>query len=228
MKKKFLQAPAWLSIVLCLLLTACFSKEPEQRKAYMEFLQTHLVDNSDKSSLTILTPRQQEAFGPYGESFLIIKTFFLGMNERTGVGRNAAGKPKLPDLAQLVDDPGSIEAFTQYYTKRFDETGVLVQAADAAKAKLQLPDDLKAVFDKAYDRYVSKRGRDWESLRPLWEAMNDQTRKVATFVREHRSKIQISGNGMLTNDQAILTQMQELLKDLHAKQNAFLKAANAL
>ncbi len=67
------------------------------------------------------------------------------------------------------------------------ETKTLVDAADAAKAQLKLPDDLKAVYDKAYDRVVSKRGRDWAGLEPLWTGVNDRMKALVAFVRSTRT-----------------------------------------
>ncbi len=88
---------------LCLFVAACFDKEPEQRKAYMEFLQTRLVDSKDDTVFPIPTARQEESFGPYADSFKIMQTFFRGMNERTGVGHGTG--MRLPDAPALIADP---------------------------------------------------------------------------------------------------------------------------
>ncbi|QEN89787.1 DUF3053 domain-containing protein [Labrys sp. KNU-23] len=223
------KAPLWLSIGLALFLAACFSKEPEQRKAYIEFLQSRIIDNKDETTFPAMTSRQEEAFGPYVDSFKIMATFFDGMNERTGVGRNATKSPmSLPGAPELIADPTLLDKFSASFLQRARETKILVDTADTAKARLQLPDDLKAVYDKAYDRTVSKRGRDWANLEPQWTGVTDQMKKLVAFVRQNQSKIQVQGSGLLTDDPAILAQMQGILKDLYARQDALNKAFDAL
>ncbi|MGO4333606.1 DUF3053 family protein [Labrys sp. KB_33_2] len=222
------KSPLWLSIGLCLLLAACFSKEPEQRKAYMEFLQARLVDNKDETTFPVMTPRQEEAFGPYADSFKVMQAFFDGMNQRTGVGRNGNKAMRMPGAPELIADPTLLDKFSASFLQRGRETKILVDTADTARARLQLPDDLKAVYDKAYDRTVSKRGRDWANLEPQWTGVTDQMKKLVTFVRQNQSKIQVQGNGLLTDDPAILAQMQGILKDLYARQDGLNKAFDAL
>ena len=228
MSETLRKSPLWLAIGACLFLSACFSKEPEQRKAYIEFLQNRIIDQKDASLFPGMTSRQEETFGPYVGSFRIMQAFFDGMNNRTGVGPNARKSMKMPSASEIVRDPTLLDKVDEGFMQKVRETQTLVDAADQAKAKLTLSDDLKAVYDKAYDRTVSKRGRDWANLGLLYTGVTEQRKKLSAFVKENQSKIQINGNNLLTSDPAVLAQMQGILNDLSSKQDALNKAFDAL
>ena len=143
-----------LAAALPLMLAACGNQEPEQRAAFTQFLQTRIVD---KPGVRVpqVTDEEKKSFGDYAAHYAVITDFNSGMD--------ASVKP-LPGIMQK----GAVRSLNDIVTRRDDikavqaslnEMGEALLAqrakADTAHAQLKQPDDLKAVYDKAYEKTVS-------------------------------------------------------------------------
>lgn len=69
--------PRWLAPLLAFLVmflvTACGDKEPEQRKAFIDYLQNTVMRSGMK--LPTLSEDQKQKFGPYVSDYAILVTF---------------------------------------------------------------------------------------------------------------------------------------------------------
>src|SRR5271156_6900450 len=95
----------------CLLLLAVFvagcDNEPAERKAFIEFLQTRIID---KPGLHVphLTPEEAKSFGPYAQQYAVITDF------NDGLDRSVA-KP----MAEAIDR-GAIHSLDEVVTRHAD------------------------------------------------------------------------------------------------------------
>ena len=205
-----------LALMLPLVLAACGSKEPEQRAAFIQFLQTRIVD---KPGIRVpkLTPDEAKSFGDYAAQYAVITDFNSGMD--------ASVKP----LSGLIQK-GAMHSLNDVVTRRDDiksvQTGLNDMSAqltkeqtkaDAAHAQLKQPDDLKAVYDKAYEKTVSLPANTFKDVLPQINSTFDSSLKIADYVTAHKDKIQITGTVVKVTDPKVQTELNALLQDLNTQ-----------
>ncbi|WP_346659632.1 DUF3053 domain-containing protein [Pseudomonas sp. RIT-PI-S] len=209
--------PHWLlALSLPLLLIACGNKEPEQRAAFTQFLQTRIVDKPGVH-VPKLTPDEAKAFGDYTTHYAVITDFNGAMD--------AAVKP----LGSLLQK-GAVHSLSDVITRRDDmkavQSGVDDMSAqlkqqqaktDSAHAQLKQPDDLKAVYDKAYERTVTLPANTFLEVLPQIRKTLDSSLKVADYLSAHKAQIDINGPRMAVQDPKVQAELNGLLQDLNAK-----------
>jgi predicted DNA-binding protein (UPF0278 family) len=89
--------------------------------------------------------------------------------------------------------------------------------ADTAHAQLKQPDDLKPVYDSAYDRTVSVPANTFLTVVPQVNSTLDTGLKVADYVEAHKSQIEINGAVVQVKDAKVQAELNGLLQELNAK-----------
>ena len=92
--------------------------------------------------------------------------------------------------------------------------------ADRAHAALKQPEDLKPVFDKAYEKTVSNLANTYKEIFPATSETFDILLKVVDFVDQNKDKITISGSMFEVSDPTIQAQLNILLDQVNAKGQA--------
>jgi hypothetical protein len=217
---------AWLT-VFAILLVGC-SDEPAQRKAFVEFLQTRIID---KPGLHVphLTPEEAKSFGPYAQQYAIITDFNDGLDK-------SVAKP----MAAAIDR-GAVHSLNDVVTRHADfiaaRDGIAqlrqaidqqLAAADAAHAALKQPDDLKPVFDKAYERDVTTPAKAFTDIFPDLSQALTAIVDLGDFIQQHKDKITIDGPILRTSDPSLQPQLTALVNALTAKNDAINKAQEHL
>ena len=135
----------WLAPLLALLvvfqLTACGDKEPEQRKAFIDYLQNTVMRSGMK--LPTLSEDQKQKFGPYVSDYAILVTFSQQLTKSVDAS-----------LTPAITQINEIRVAQDYLAKRdalqqsAGALNLLVQQirtaktqADSAVAVLKQPDD---------------------------------------------------------------------------------------
>lgn len=221
-----------LFLALCLaavsVLSACGSKEPDQRAAFIQFLQTRIVD---RPGVRVPRPNEDEkkSFGPYLADYSVITAF----NDTLS---NSVSKP----MGELMSK-GAFRSVGDVVARRGDiqlvkgELGNLSAAldkerarADAAHAAMKQPDDLKSVYDKAYGKTVTLPATTFMEVFPAVDATLDQTLRVADYLQLNRNKVQFSGGTVMTIDSETQGELNKLLEDLQARAEALSTAQGKL
>lgn len=205
-----------LAAALPLMLAACGNKEPEQRAAFTQFLQTRIVD---KPGVRVpqLTDEEKKSFGDYAAQYAVITDFNAGMDASvkplSGIMQKGSMR-SLNDIVTRRDDLKAVQA-------SLNEMGVALKEqqakADAARALLKQPEDLKAVYDKAYEKTVSLPADTFRDVLPQLNATFDSSLKIADYVAAHAAQIDISGPIVKVQDPAVQTELNKLLQDLNAQ-----------
>ncbi len=205
-----------LVAALPLMLAACGDKEPEQRAAFTQFLQTRIVD---KPGVRVpkLTEEEKKSFGDYAAHYAVITDFNAGMD--------ASVKP----LSSILQK-GQVRSVNDIVTRREDLKTVRAglndmnaalkehrAKADAAHAQLKQPEDLKAVYDKAYEKTITLPADTFGDVLPQINATYDVTLKIADYVEANKSKIEISGNSVTVTDPAVQAELNKLLQEMNAQ-----------
>jgi hypothetical protein len=205
-----------LALALPLLLTACGSSEPDQRAAFKQFLQTRIIDKPGVH-VPKLTPDESKSFGDYTQHYAVITDFNSGMDASTkplnGFVQKGAFR-SLGDVIERRDDLKTVQAGVNDLVVQLKQT---LAKADAAHAQLKQPDDLKAVYDSAYDRTVSVPANTLLTVMPQVNGTFESGLKVADYVDAHKAQIQINGSVVQVTDPKVQAELNTLLQDLNAK-----------
>lgn len=218
-------AAAMVLLVLCL--AACHD-EPAERKAFIAFLQTRILD---KPGVHVPHPSPEEAasFGDYAKQYAIITDF------NDGLDRSVA-RP----MAEAIER-GAIRSLDEVVTRHADFVaardgiaqlrGAIDQElakADAAHAALKQPPDLKAVFDKAYERDVTIPAKAFADIFPNLSQALTAIVDLGDFIALHKDVVSIDGATLQTSDPALQPRLQALLNALLARHEAIAKAQQNL
>jgi hypothetical protein len=209
--------PHWLlTFALPLVLIACGSKEPEQRAAFTQFLQARIIDKPGVH-VPKLTADESQAFGEYTSQYALITDFNTGMDAVLKPLDGLVHKAAIHSISDVLTHRDDLKSAQD----GLNDLDTLVKQqqvkADSAHAQLKQPQDLKAVYDKAYERTVSLPATALlEVLPQISEALNS-TLKVADFVDAHKAQIDINGPLVSVKDPQVLAQMNVLLQDLNAQ-----------
>ena len=205
-----------LVAALPLMLAACGDKEPEQRAAFTQFLQTRIVD---KAGVRVpkLTEEEKKSFGDYAAHYAIITDFNAGMDASVKPLSGILQKGQVRSVNDIVtrrEDLKSVRAGLNDMNAALKEHRA---KADAAHAQLKQPEDLKAVYDKAYEKTITLPADTFGDVLPQINATYDVTLKIADYVEANKSKIEISGNSVTVTDPAVQAELNKLLQEMNAQ-----------
>jgi hypothetical protein len=175
-------------------LAACGDNEPERRKAFIEFLQTRVIDRPGLH-IPIMSEKNLADFGDYARQYNILNGFHKQLDATVQKDLTSAiqiGAPK--SLEQLRDQRALIPVLISGMGRMRAELDKAEADADAARKALQQPPDLKAVYDRAYERMVVIPAKVFRELMPLIDSMLPALDAFATYLDDNRNVIEIRGN----------------------------------
>ncbi|MEN5180679.1 DUF3053 family protein [Comamonas testosteroni] len=225
-----LLALVWLAAAL---LAGC-SQEPKQRAAFISFLQTRILDRPG-ATIPLLGKEDREQLGDdYANQYAVIQTFHEALNDSVSKPARAllskGSFHSVGDIMKRREDIKTMQEGVQQLRKALDEN---LAKADAAHAAMKQPEDLKAVFDKAYAKTVTVPANAFKDTFPAIDAMFGSVGKVVAYLDAHRDQIKVSGAMLEVSDPKLQAELQALLNDLNSKgqavnaaQDALLKAVN--
>lgn len=220
--RTFIQRMGALSLLLVFsfMLAACGNKEAEQRAAFIEFLQTRVLD---KPGLRVPTPSEEQkaSFGDYAKHYAVITDFNEGMNKSVSqpMGEVMA-KGALRSIADLSSRRDDLKAAKDGLAGLRNALDQQLAKADAARAQLKQPDDLKQVYDKAYEKTVAAPAATFKEVFPALDTVFDGALAVGDYLQQNKSKIQISGSSVTVTDPAVQAELNKMLQNLNGQSTA--------
>ncbi len=222
----------WLAPFLALLvvfqLTACGDKEPEQRKAFIDYLQNTVMRSGVK--LPTLSEDQKQKFGPYVSDYAILVTFSQQLSKSVDASLS-------PAIAQINE----IRVAQDYLNKRdalqqsAGALNLLVQQirtaktqADAAVAALKQPDDLKVVFNKAFDSIVTQPTNVLIPAVPVVSAFVQDLAQVGDFLQQQGTQVTFNNGGVQFQTAQQVAQYNAMMANLVAKYPAMMAAQKSV
>jgi hypothetical protein len=218
---------AAIFVLLAAALTAC-NDEPAQRKAFTEFLQTRIID---KPGLHVphLTPEEEKSFGDYAKQYAIITDFNDGLDKSVAKPMTEAiNRGAVRSIDDVVTRHADFVAARDGITQLRAQIDKQLAAADAAHAALKQPEDLKPVFDKAYERDVTIPAKAFEDIFPVLSSALSAVVDLGDFIDKHKDEVTINGSLIQTSDPALQPQLQALINALTSKNDEITKAQEHL
>jgi hypothetical protein len=228
--KSFIRSLPQLLLIaaLGLALAACGNKEGDQRAAFMQFLQTRVLD---KPGVRVPKPTEEQktSFGDYAQHYAVIVDFNEGMNKSVSQPMNdVVAKGALRSIGDIVARQGDLKVAKDGAGALRTALDQQLATADAAHAKLKQPEDLKAVYDKAYERTVTQPAATFKEVFPALDATLDGALKVADYMQQNKSKITVSGAQVTVSDPAVQAELGRMLQDLNKQAAAINEAQRRL
>lgn len=205
-----------LALALPLLLTACGSSEPDQRAAFKQFLQTRIIDKPGVH-VPKLTPEESKSFGDYTPHYAVITDFNSGMDASIKPLNGFVQKGAFHSLGDVIERRDDLKTVQTGVNDLVAQLKQQLAKADAAHAQLKQPDDLKTVYDSAYDRTVTVPANTLLTVMPQVNGTFESGLKVADYVDAHKAQIQINGSAIQVTDPKVQAELNTLLQDLNAK-----------
>lgn len=212
-----------LTLVLAAGLGAC-SSEATERKNFIEFLQTRIID---KPGLNVprLTPQDEKALGEYTSHFAVIRDFNGALDSKVATPMRtimAKGMPRtIPELMSRRADLATMRSMSATLRTGIDAE---LSKADAARAALRQPDDLKPVYDKAYARTVTEPAAAVKEVLPAVEEVLVSAEKLAAHLDANKDSVKISGSTLQISDPKVLAEANVLMQQMGEKSNEIVAA----
>ena len=212
--------------LLCLVLLAlcvsfagaCRKSEKEQRKAFIEFLETNVLA-ADANGLQ-MSDETRKKVGSYGRHFDVIVMYARevgDINARlAGEQARIAASGPVP-MDKLGGERKRIEQLVVLLSRSIQHLETARKKADAAKAALKQPEDVQEVFNRAYAKEV---GGYAAASQSLWAAQRDfyaEALRMGVFLERHKEKIQFRNKTVTIDEQALLLEYNALQKSLEEK-----------
>ena len=190
--------------------------KPINAKAFIGFLQD--INNRPGIHFLVPTANDEKTFGPYLQHYAIILDFdkdmkapmddFLAQVIKLGFGPN----PSPRTLEQMAAAPTDLTAAKDAVDKMEQIIETRLAKVNADRAALKQPDDLKAVYDKTFDKLVVAPTLAMENSAKGLGGGIDAAIALVTYINVHRTKLVVSGMQIQAKDQRTLDELAPLMK----------------
>lgn len=198
--------------LLLLVLTGC-DDEPTPRRAFIDFLQDHIVSRTGVH-IALMNPELAKSFGPYASHYQIILDFNSHL-DLAPLERVSHLKSEVSDLSDLATHRGELKTLREAIPGMIGLVDAKLAAVDTARAALKQPPDLKEVYDKAFDRLVTRPGTLMRKMLALLPSSLDAMIAVADYVADNARDIRVQGMDGTSIDPVVNRHVKELVEAMH-------------
>ena len=223
---RLLRAWVIVGVLLTIGLGACGDSEATQRKAFIEFLQTRIIGKPGVH-VPKLTEQETAAFGLYAKHYAVIADFNAGLDEAVSKPMTRALEAAPRSLDQLAAKRSEIAEIKSGMGAIRSALDRQLAAAEAARAALEQPDDLKPVYATAYDRDVMQPAKTFAEIFPDVDEAIGTILAFADYLEQNRDKVKIEGAMIRVNNPSVQARLQALIEGMRTKQQAVQKAQRA-
>lgn len=214
-------------LLAALALAGCVNKEPEQRAAFIAWLQARVID-APGAGAPALDPAQREALGDYAEHYRVLADFAAVAASATRRLASALEHEELHSLAQLQARHDALQADRQALADARASLDKALARAQAERAELKQPADVQPVYAQAYDQAVTQPAARLGALLQVAAAAVDDAVRAADFVARHREQIVIDAESASVRDPSVQRELNQLLDALNSHAAAVDQAQRSL
>jgi len=204
-------------VVMLLALTGC-NDEPTQRRAFIDFLQQHIVSRTGVH-VVLMNEELAKSFGPYASHYQVILDFNSDL-ELPALERAAKLKNEVGDLADLAAHRDELKTLRLAIPEMAAAIERKITTANTAHAALQQPPDLKEVYDKAFDRLVTRPGTLLAQMLSVLDKSVGAMIEPGDYVFANANVIRVTGMDGSSVDPVVDRHLKELLDAAHQNDDA--------
>jgi len=182
----------------------CAAKEPEQRRAFILFLQSRVLADPG-ATVPVMTARDREDFGPYADSYQVLFDFSRTLNEATLAYNDASNlvQNDFSSMKALQDNWQQLSALR----KRLLQTGRRLAGdydrINRLHAALNQPEDVRAVYDQAFTILVTTPGDAFRRVLVPWDKTLQASEDLGHFLSDNAAQIRITGTTIQLQDASL-------------------------
>ena len=212
-------------LVAAFILAGCGNNEPQQRGAFISFLQTKILDKKGLVFPT-MSAEDKNAIGSYATHYQIILDFNDNLSEAVKVMNDVNGlQSKLSSMKGLQEHWQELAPLRTSLPELAQVITSEQQKAQAARDALKQSDDLKAVYDQAFAKTVTKPAETFSNVLPTMGRTLQAMEDFGRFLSDNKANIKISGPVAEIRNPALRAQFQKLQKNYMSEAQALVSVA---
>ncbi|MFD4837714.1 DUF3053 family protein [Achromobacter sp. NPDC058515] len=216
-----------LAMASMLVLAACVNKEPQERIAFIQLLQTRMGSGALVPIGTLSKP-EKEAVGDYADAYEVITDFQESMAKAARPLRDVLAMETIRSVGDIVERTDGFEAARKTLAQSAAELQDARAKADKARAALSLPPDLAPVYDGVYDEAVTAPAAELMDAASRMDSAARDALGVADFVAAHAADIQLVNGQTLVAKPTIQQELNLRLQGLNAQSEGLEQARATL
>lgn len=204
-----------LLLTLAISVSGCGDKEPEQRKAFIDYLQTGVLAKQ-KLAVPQLTDEQKKTFDPYASDYAILTDFHHQMDSEISQSMGAlfSGMRHVNSVQAILNKRDELQKLAESSAEWQQKLVELRKVADDKHAALKQPDDLKEVYDRVYDKVITQPAALGEQIFVIMPKLLNLVVAQADLIKSQGDKVKIIGNSVQFTEQAGLDKYGEIQQQL--------------
>jgi Protein of unknown function (DUF3053) len=217
-----------LIAALSLPLVACGDNEEKQAAELQRFLQARILD---RQGAGVPRPNEEErkAFGRFATDYDIILTFNETMNASVNTRISDVIRRGSFNRAQdFIDRKDDIATARDALKGMADAMDGALRQANESRAALKQPDSLKPVYDKAFERMITRPAEIMRDVFPAADGVFTQGLEFSDFLTANKADFKFNGAVVETSKPNLLTEFNRRAQALAQTGNGLLEAQRKL
>jgi hypothetical protein len=196
-------------------LVGCGGNEVEERKAFVHFLQTRILD---KQSIIVPQPTEEEkaSFGPYAAHYDIMLNFVTNADPFATYRKLSFSLPTIVSSENMFRQRAENRLAGRRIADMLRNCDARAAEAKNARAALKQPEDLKAVYDAAFEKTVIGPVRELDKIASLAQRLAKATADFGDYLYVHPDKVQAVGNKLNIADALTRDAIGALVNEINA------------
>lgn len=206
----------FIGLFTALSLGGCGDSEPTERKAFIEFLQTRIIS---KTGMRVpkLTDQEKGSLGRYAAQYEVLENYHAGLNKNiVPLLKDVGPVLGLRSIETLIEKRAAFKAFQTKVDEVSEKVQMQLEKVKADYAALQQPDDLKPIYEAAYNRLVTTPSAILNKFLPTIKEALQKYENLANFLDENKAHVKLSGITAEIDNQQLLDQFNAQMKDIQA------------
>lgn len=212
---------AWRSLLIIIImlvtglhLSGCSDPEPRQREAFIVFLQTEII-NKSRVNLPPLTPQKQEEIGSYLQYYQLLTSFNQQLKiVFTPLEQSIRAIQPMETVSQLIDQQQQINDVLTNIKTTQQAMDKIVSSSKAAYDALELPEEVKKVFDEAFNKVVINEIEMAKQALPLMTNVYTSMQQLIDFVKSKGNTLSINNASIQFSTPEDLDTFNQLYKSM--------------
>lgn len=212
---------AWRSLLIIIImlvtglhLSGCSDPEPRQREAFIVFLQTEII-NKSRVNLPPLTPQKQEEIGSYLQYYQLLTSFNQQLKiVFTPLEQSIRAIQPMETVSQLIDQQQQINDVLTNIKTTQQAMDKIVSSSKVAYDALELPEEVKKVFDEAFNKVVINEIEMAKQALPLMTNVYTSMQQLIDFVKSKGNTLSINNASIQFSTPEDLDTFNQLYKSM--------------
>ncbi len=206
---------AMMIAVLSFVLTACTNHEPQERAAFISKLQTQLIGPQVMRAPT-LAEDEKKAIGEYAKHYGVITKFQETLSDAAGVMQDVLKTETLHTLGDIMERRQALDEARKTLSDTRQAIIDALAEANASRAKLKIPEDLSATYERAFAQTVAAPAAAFQLMITQMDDAARDAIGVDDFVKAHQEDIVLDDDVAQVLAPSVQLQLNEMLASLNA------------